>query len=731
MKKVSLYNLLLLLLMMAVIPACFNDLDTVPLDDDEVTSAVVFDNPEAYKQVLAKLYAGLAVSGQQGPAGQPDISGIDEGFGQYIRGLWYHQELTTDEAVIGWNDQTIKDFHFQDWDANDVFINAFYSRIFYQISLCNEYLRETTDAKLDERGVTGDLRTDIGYYRAEARFLRALSYWHALDHFRNVPFVTEENSVGSFFPEQRDAAFVFNYIETELKAIESLLLAPRANEYARADQAAAWMLLAKHYLNAEAYIGTPRYSDCVTYCEKVINAGYTLDADYKSLFLADNHNASEVIFPVAFDGLKTQTWGGTTFLVSAPVGGSMLPADFGIAGGWGGVRTTSAVVAKFPAVGSGSVIVAPNPGNETYPVIYVPGGYQGWDPSNTTTVLASPNVDGKYEGYLYFIDSNTEFKFTDGPAWDVNYGDDNADGTLDQNGANIKAVDAGFYKIDVDLNTLTYTMQRTEWGIIGSATPGGWDSDQNMTYDPTARTWSIQLDLNPGEMKFRANDDWGLNYGDNGSDALLERDGANIAIANAGNYKITLYLDKPDHTYSIELTSFDRRALFVTDGQTLDIDDIAQFSNGYAVAKWRNVTSTGIPGSHPTHVDTDFPMFRLADAYLMYAEAVLRGGGGSTSTAVDYVNLLRARAYDGPSGNITLNDLDLDFILDERCRELLWEGHRRTDLVRFGRFANTDYLWQWKGGVKDGAAVPDYFNVFPIPSADIGANPNLQQNTGY
>ena len=107
MKKVSIYNLFYLLLLMAVLPACFNDLDTVPIDDDSQTADAVYENPEAYRQVLAKLYGGLAVSGQQGPAGQADISGIDEGFGQYIRGLWYHQELTTDEAVIGWNDQTI------------------------------------------------------------------------------------------------------------------------------------------------------------------------------------------------------------------------------------------------------------------------------------------------------------------------------------------------------------------------------------------------------------------------------------------------------------------------------------------------------------------------------------------------------------------------------------------------------------------------------------------------
>jgi len=730
MKKVSLYNLFYLLLLLAVLPACFNDLDTVPIDDDSTTSDVVYDDPNSYKQVLAKLYAGLAVSGQQGPSGQPDISGIDEGFGQYIRGLWYHQVLTTDEAVIGWNDQTIKDFHYQEWDANDVFINAFYSRIFYQISLCNEFLRETTDEKLDGRGVQGDLRTQIGVYRSEARFLRALSYWHALDMFRNVPFVTETDIVGAFFPQQISKDDLFTYVESELKAIETSLVPARQNDYARADQAAAWTLLSKLYLNAQVYTGTPRYTDCITYCEKIINAGYTLDADYESLFLADNDNASEVIFPVAFDGLKTQTWGGTTFLVHAPVGGSMLPADFGIDGGWGGVRTTSAIVAKFPAVGEGSVVVAPNPGNETYPLLYVPGGYQGWDPTKTSTVLASPNVDGKYEGYLNFLEDNTEFKFTDGPGWDVNYGDTGADGVLDQGGDNIKA-NAGFYKIDVDLNTLTYTLLKTEWGLIGSATPGGWDADQNMTFDPSTNAWSIQLDLNPGEMKFRANDDWGLNYGDNGGDALLERDGSNIVISNAGNYRITLYLDKPDHTYSIELTSFDRRALFVTEGQTLDIDDIAQFSNGYAVAKWRNVTSTGQQGSHPTHVDTDFPMFRLADVYLMYAESVLRGGGGSLANAVSYVNDIRRRAYAGPSGDVDQNELDLDFILDERARELLWEGHRRTDLVRFGRFADTDYTWQWKGGVKEGKSVSANYNIFPIPSADINANINLQQNPGY
>ena len=732
MKKITIKYLLLLLGFTAILPACFDDLDTVPLNTDEQTAAAVYDDPATYKQVLAKLYAGLAVTGQEGPAGKPDISGVDEGFGSYLRMYWYPQELATDEAVIGWNDATIKDFHYQDWDANDGFIAAMYGRIYFQIALANEFIRETTDAKLDSRGVTGDLRNEIIVYRAEARFLRALSYWHALDLFRNVPFVTEADGVGKYFPPQKDKAFIFEYIESELQAIESILLPPQSNEYARADQAAAWTILAKLYLNAETYLGTPRYNDCITYCDKIINAGYTLAPVYADMFKADNHLSPELIFPVAFDGLRTQTFGGTTFLVHAPIGGNMVALDYGVAAPWSGIRTTSAIVAKFPAIGSGNVIIAPNPGDNTYPVLYVPGSYQSsaWDPTNTTTVLASPNVDGRYEGYLNFP-ANTEFKFTDGPGWDVNYGDTGADGVLDQGGDNIRAAEAGFYKIDVDLNTLTYTLLKTQWGLIGSATPGGWDADQDMTYDAGTNSWSILVDLVPGDIKFRANDAWDLNYGDDGGDALLEKNGANIAIAAAGKYKVTLFLDKPDHTYSVELATFDNRALFFTDGQSLDINDISLFTDGYAVAKWSNLKSDGSPGSHNEFVDTDFPMFRLSDIYLMYAEAVVRGGSGSMASAIGYVNQIRNRAYGGDSGNLSEGDLSLDFLLDERARELFWEGHRRTDLVRFGKFSNTDYVWQWKGGVKEGRSVDSKYDILPIPASDLGANPNLQQNAGY
>lgn len=176
----------------------------------------------------------------------------------------------------------------------------------------------------------------------------------------------------------------------------------------------------------------------------------------------------------------------------------------------------------------------------------------------------------------------------------------------------------------------------------------------------------------------------------------------------------------------------DKRAMFYTDGQKLAISDISAFNDGYAISKYRNVTAAGAKGSdvEGNFPDTDFPMFRLADAYLMYAEAVKRGGtGGSEATALQYINNLRGRAYGDATGNVT--SYDLDFVLAERARELYWEAHRRTDLIRYGKFTGASYLWPWKGGVKDGKSVEDFRSLFPIPDSDVVANPNLKQNTGY
>jgi hypothetical protein len=186
-----------------------------------------------------------------------------------------------------------------------------------------------------------------------------------------------------------------------------------------------------------------------------------------------------------------------------------------------------------------------------YPQLQVPGSYQGWSPQDNNTVIFSKLSDKKYEGYIHFSD-NTEFKYTVGPDWGENYGDDGADLTLERNGANIKAGPAGMYKLNVNLNNFTHSFARTDWGLIGSATPGGWDNDSNMEYDADTRLLKITINLVAGEVKFRANDAWAINLGDNGANGSAEYEGANIAIAEAGNYTITLDLKGPIYRYKIK-----------------------------------------------------------------------------------------------------------------------------------------------------------------------------------
>ncbi len=171
----------------------------------------------------------------------------------------------------------------------------------------------------------------------------------------------------------------------------------------------------------------------------------------------------------------------------------------------------------------------------------------------------------------------------------------------------------------------------------------------------------------------------------------------------------------------------DRANLFWTDGHNFEMTDYKEWTDGFPSVKFRNINASG--GGAPTPFsNTDFPLFRLADAYLMYAECAVRGGGGDMNTALQYVNNVRTRS--GASA-ISQSDLTLDFMIDERARELNLEGHRRTDLIRFGMFTGGSYLWPWKGGVLNGTSIPATYKLYPIPSSAIQANPNLTQNPGY
>ena len=522
----------MVVLMAAIMASCTKKLDLFPKND--VTSEVVYSTALGYKQSLAKIYGSMALTGNIGPNGQPDVffPGSDEGANaDFFRSYWKAQELSTDEAVISWGDAGIQDFHNMNWTSSNQFLTGVYYKSLYQITLVNEFLRQSVDGKLTSRNIPGADADAIRKYRSEVRFLRAYQYWVLMDLFGNPPFVTEANEIGGPNPAQISRKDIFTYIESELKAVEAELPAPKTNEYGRADKAAAWALLARIYLNAEVYSGAPKYSEAITWSKKVIDAGYTLSSDYRQLMLADNQlNANEFIFTINYDGAKTQGWGGTTFLTHASIGGSMSAASAGVNSGWSGLRTTRAFVQKFA------------------------------DPSGAT----------------------------------------------------------------------------------------------------------------------------------------------------------------------------DKRAQFYQSGQNLDIASQTTFTEGYAIRKYRNVSRTGVPGSNEVHVDIDMPVFRLPEMYFIYAEAVKRNGaGGDVTQALTYMNALRARAYGNASGNINSNDLTLPFILDERARELYWEGFRRTDLIRYNQFTEATYLWPWKGGVPGGTSVSSTRNLYPLPSSDLNANINLVQNPGY
>ncbi|MCH3995251.1 MAG: RagB/SusD family nutrient uptake outer membrane protein [Prevotella sp.] len=185
-------------------------------------------------------------------------------------------------------------------------------------------------------------------------------------------------------------------------------------------------------------------------------------------------------------------------------------------------------------------------------------------------------------------------------------------------------------------------------------------------------------------------------------------------------------------------TILDKRGIFYSNGRNLNITTSVKgtfTTEGWSTYKWTNVTSTGTNGSNLTFPDTDFPLFRLADIYLMYAEAVSRGGqGGDINTAVKYINMLRERGYGDKDHDINANWLKANNfrnILNERARELYWEGMRRTDLIRFGLYTSSSYVWPDKGGVITGIGVDDKYNLFPIPQTDLSVNKNLTQNEGY
>ncbi len=512
---------------LALIWGCTKDLNQYPRIQE--TSMSVYSNPANYIKALAKCYASFVTAGQEKGGADPDLSS-NMGY-DYMRCYFNMQEAGTEEIGSTWIEgDNIGNLTYLTWDANDPWVSDMYYRCYYSISLCNEFLKHCTDNAIS--GFTTAEQSEIKTYRAEARFLRAMAYYHAMDMFHNIPYA-DENTIGSSkLPERWTAPQIFAFIETELKDCSTSMMDAATCPYGRAPRAAAWMLLARMYLNSASYEAGDHNADCMTYSQKVMNEGYTLEPEYAKLFNADNDKrvgpGHEIIFPLVVNSVHVVSWGATTYMVCGEVDtdNKLLADSVGCASAWSMFRIRGEIPALF--------------------------------------------------------------------------------------------------------------------------------------------------DL-----------------------------------------------------------SHDDRSMFYTTGQTQYMNNgVTDRTQGYFVIKWSNRTDNGAISSNTSAdgVDTDFPMFRLADAYLMYAEASVRSNT-DVATALTLVNDLRTTRHAATVAEsdltATTNGIPYKFFLDERARELYWECVRRTDLIRFNCFTTSTYLWQWKGGVKDGVAVNSKYNIYPIPASEISANPNL------
>ena len=554
--KNILYTMMMGTAVLTCATSCISDLDQYP--QTETTSKDVYTSLANYESVLGKIYASMVTSGQGKGGDNKDMESVlNDGSGfDYMRMFINLQECGTDEFASTWltGEQTTG-LTYLTWDANDAWVSDMYYRIYYNIALCNEFLRNANAASF-----TGEDEVKMKEYKAEVRFMRALFYYHALDLYRNIPMVTENDPVGSFIPPRYTPQQTFDYIESELKDCVNDLLHASTCPYGQASQGAAYTLLAKLYLNSEVYTGVAKYAECKEACEQVMNMGYSLESDYSKLFNADNDKrTNEIIFALPVSATHTVSWGSSTYMVCGQLSMSnanQTPGDFGATSGWSEFRLRPEFVDKFE------------------------------------------------ESDIY----------------------------------------------------------------------------------------------------------------SQGEDA-----------------------------------KGDVRAKFFTNGQSKDVASMTDETTGYLSEKWSNKKDDGTDASNTANdgAETDYPLFRLSDVYLMYAECVARikgtswddwNGGTDASDpaviasrkkgAIYWINLVRERAgaSDVWSSNFADDNALLQFILDERARELYHEGYRRTDLIRFGQFTTNKYIWQWKGGTHDGQAVDSKYNIYPIPNTELTANPNLHND---
>ena len=377
--------------------SCVDDLNVKPKDPNSIQ---YFDQ----NGIFTKIYATLGLTGQNGPDGNGDVEGIDEGVSAFVRMIFELNEFPTDEGWWIWDgDSGMPDLRRISWTSTNSLVTGIYYRLYFDVSLCNHFLEHAS--------AEGDGEAQM----AEVRFIRALNYYYLLDMFGSVPFALKVTSEAK---PQYSRVELYNWLEGELKELETLLPAQRLSDY-RVDRVAAKMLLARLYLNAEVYTGTAHWDLARDKAKEVMDSQYKLCQDnsgsysaYQKLFMGDNHKYiggtnGEGILNIYQDGVMTQCWGGARFMCSAfrDAGYNY----FGISDTWSCFRTSPEFLEKWVNLDDVKEVNTYTSGKATITRVYAKPEYRGDE-------FQMPKILGDDRAILMSWKNDADTMLINGPA---------------------------------------------------------------------------------------------------------------------------------------------------------------------------------------------------------------------------------------------------------------------------------------------------------------------------
>lgn len=620
--------------------SCVNDLDLSPVDPSVTT-----DVSKNMDQVFADIYLNFATFGANGDSPVKDFDG---GMAAFQRAIFTAEEMPTDEACWLWDPEKFGQINYGFVTPDVPCVFGFYSRLIINITLCNDFIQSVNDGKfdLDEAG-----QKRAQEYVRQARILRGACYFYMLSFYENPPYADETTPVGAQ-PSQPGRAEVYRLVTADLEDVVASYNNDNSTYYGFVGLDAAQSILAKIYLNAEVFSGTPDYAKCYQHSKAVIDRlgkggkyGNGLAPTYASLFGCNNQMyvvgnggspVNEIIWTIPASKYvdngnvveNLTSWSGSTFMIAAWNGSN-------------GVETTVACPTMDPAY----------------------SGKKGED-------LIFTDADGTRHIYVYISDK------------------DEYDQALK------------------DYNSVK-SDNKTVWKTVVEELV----ADVAYSFDPAAKGYIT------GQW-FNATEGWKCMVAR--KSFVRKFDWNDVEMSQSNDSRVGFW-QTSSHGFTAENTS-------------LVGDDWG--SNGYIAMKYTNwaydqngeidyAASALVPMT--ACYGGDYAALRLAEVYLMAAEAILQGGGGSQAEALQYVNNVRQRAY---GDNYTpWTSLSMSELQDERCRELYQENTRRTDLIRWNKWC-TGYTWEWKGGLSSGTNLPEYTKSYPIPTR-VMTSSSLQQMTGY